>query len=172
MLIPSNYWEGDTLKYEYPWLTPESICVLEKLITPETSIVEFGCGGSTIFFATRCRQLVTMDNNRNWLFKTHEIVKSKNLINVTMHAVNSLDECKTVFNSYFQAVDIALVDCCDISRYELTKFMVDKARIIVVDNYSADYVGDTDKLFGPEWTIDKYDDLHWAGSGTKIYRKK
>jgi hypothetical protein len=171
MLIPSNYWEGDTLKYEYPWLTPESICWLENHITDKANIVEFGCGGSTLFFASRCRSLITIDNNNAWLSKVQTIVDRTGLKNVSIHSVTSIDDCKFIVNSYARHIDVALIDCCDLSRYELTKFMIDKTNVIVVDNYSCDYVGDTDKLFSPEWTILKYDDLHWAGSGTKIYLK-
>ena len=68
-------------------------------------------------------------------------------------------------------LDVAFIDCCDISRYDLCKHMSTRAKIVVVDNYAADYVGATDDFFDEHWQILCYNDLHWQGKGTKIYRR-
>ena len=169
MLIPSNYYDGvDTLKWGYPWITPESIYWLETNITHEMSAIEFGCGGSTIFLSRFCKSVFTMDNNSQWVTNTRQAIFNLNIINVELEYVTSLEECLSFFNHKY---DIAFIDCCDLNRYELVKHARNQSNIIVVDNYDADYVGDTDALFNADWQIFRYDDLHWVGRGTKIYQK-
>ena len=49
-----------------PMLTFGAIDYLNAHLRPEMSVFEFGCGGSTIYFAERCRVVTTVENRPNW----------------------------------------------------------------------------------------------------------
>jgi predicted O-methyltransferase YrrM len=171
IFIPSNYYEGrDTLTLEYPWTTPESITWLDDNLRFSMSVVEFGCGGSTIFLGRRCGHVLSMDNNPNWIKETKKAITDKGLDDrILLLSVTSIEECKNAANHKY---DVAFIDCCDISRYELAVYMHDRANIVVIDNYAAAYVGDTDAIYNDGWDIYIFDDLHWQGRGTKIYQRR
>ena len=166
VLIPSDYYDGrNTLELEIPWVTPEAITWLDKRLTKKMSAVDYGTGGSTLFLARRCDHVISMDNNPRWIINTREALKAKSLLNASVYDVSCIEECKSLVNRHF---DVALIDCCNISRYDLAVYMKDRADIVVIDNYSADYVGNTDAVYAG-WNVERYDDVHWQGSGTKIY---
>jgi hypothetical protein len=106
-----------------------------------------------------------MDNNPRWIINTKEALRAKSLMNASVYDVSCIEECKNLVNRHF---DVALIDCCDISRYDLAVYMRERADIVVIDNYAADYVGNTDAVYAG-WNVERYDDVHWQGSGTKIY---
>jgi predicted O-methyltransferase YrrM len=49
-----------------PWLAPAVIQHLENLVQPEWEICEHGGGGSTLWFAERCKSVATLENNPSW----------------------------------------------------------------------------------------------------------
>jgi predicted O-methyltransferase YrrM len=69
---------------ENPWLTKQSVQLLDQLLKPTDVALEYGGGRSTPWIAARVSHLTSVDDNQTW----HEIVKSKvtakNLNNVTL----------------------------------------------------------------------------------------
>ncbi len=53
----------------YPWLHPEAVEYLEGLLTPEMRVLEHGAGGSTLWFAERVKEVVTLEHNPEWAEK-------------------------------------------------------------------------------------------------------
>jgi hypothetical protein len=49
-----------------PWIAFTAIDFLNQFIEPPMRVFEYGGGGSTIFFASRVRNLVTIEHNRKW----------------------------------------------------------------------------------------------------------
>jgi len=49
-----------------PWMTYSAISILEKRLTPDTTVFEFGSGNSTLFFARLARQVVSVECEREW----------------------------------------------------------------------------------------------------------
>lgn len=85
MKIPEDNWRGDkTLKYEIPWTPPQSIIELDRLLAKNMSVLEFGSGGSTLFFSNRVKQVVSFENNVEWFNKITRILNDKNVDNVEM----------------------------------------------------------------------------------------
>jgi predicted O-methyltransferase YrrM len=58
---------------DLPWLTPDSIILLDDLIKKKDIGIEFGSGRSTAWFAIRCKFLTSVEDNLQW----YEIVKEK-----------------------------------------------------------------------------------------------
>ena len=46
-----------------PWLSPAVIEYLETIIKPEWDILEHGCGGSTLWFAERCKSVTAYESD-------------------------------------------------------------------------------------------------------------
>ncbi len=75
---------GDsTLSRALPWMTYDAIDFLDKICTPETCVFEWGSGGSTLFFASRCKQVVTIEHDTEW----SEFLKAK-LEELRLHNVD------------------------------------------------------------------------------------
>lgn len=169
-LIPCDYWTGRyTLDLGVPWLTPEAIAYLEGFTKKHHTVLEFGCGGSTIYFAQKCTSILTFDNNPDWIELTKKTVLQNKLTNVTFGGgLCNAEWFKEIPDKKY---DIVVVDS-NTPRDELCKHVVNFVQtsgILVLDNYAGTK---TDQYFPDEtWGVVAYDDLHWSGSGTKIYHK-
>jgi predicted O-methyltransferase YrrM len=112
----------------------------------EHRIFEYGTGGSTMLLARRCRELVSVENDPDWLLKTQDAVTKAGLTNV--HFVMEPDTrtpsaaasayCRTLDAVY----DVIFVDCfCNFSEADLrapcfarAEQFIAPAGIIVLDD--------------------------------------
>ena len=63
-----NWWTEstpDNIK-SVPWMHPAAVLYLESLLAPDMTVIEHGCGGSTLWFAERVRIVVSFEQNREW----------------------------------------------------------------------------------------------------------
>ena len=49
-----------------PWYTFEAIEFLKINLTNNHTIFEFGCGASTLFFASKVKKVISLESNRRW----------------------------------------------------------------------------------------------------------
>lgn len=49
-----------------PWFSFPAIRALERYLRPEHEVFEFGSGGSTLFFARRCRRVLAVESHLSW----------------------------------------------------------------------------------------------------------
>jgi len=68
---------------EQPWITFDAIRYLDKRVQPTDLVLEFGGGGSTLFFLNRCREVITIEHNNEWFSLLKELVEKKHLDNWT-----------------------------------------------------------------------------------------
>lgn len=68
--------EGDYI----PWFTYPAIDFLDKRINKEWSILEYGGGSSTLFWAEQCRDVLTVEHDQDW----YNILLSKAPANVCL----------------------------------------------------------------------------------------
>lgn len=52
-----------------PWFVPESIGFLDSILTPESVIFEWGCGGSTLWLDKRVKSGWSVDHDWDWFMK-------------------------------------------------------------------------------------------------------
>jgi predicted O-methyltransferase YrrM len=69
--LPSSLWSVCLFKLfgyrqKRPWLGYRAVNRLDEIIKPDWSILEFGSGMSSLFFARRCRRLVTVESDSEW----------------------------------------------------------------------------------------------------------
>lgn len=56
----------DTEGHPLPWFTYPSIEFLKKRIKKEMSVFEYGCGGSTLWWASRVKEVVSIEHDEKW----------------------------------------------------------------------------------------------------------
>jgi len=164
-----------TIEYEYPWITPGSIEHLEKTLTPDLDVIEFGAGGSTLFFARRCRSVLSFEANQTWYDKVVKFRDKRKLSNIEIHLIKDRKEILPIING--RKFDVAMIDSdIDVqSRPEQLQQIKDglfiKPRaMIIVDNYDVDYAGNPDSYLG-EFSSVAFNEHRYQGKGTKIYTR-
>ena len=69
-IAPENYWTGrQCLPEGYPWLVPAAVTRLHALLeqgAPQR-VLEWGAGGSTLFFARRVASVLSVERNPQWV---------------------------------------------------------------------------------------------------------
>ncbi|HUR11966.1 MAG TPA: hypothetical protein VM012_11380 [Flavitalea sp.] len=97
-----------------PWLTQDAIKILASIIKPSDSILEFGSGRSTMWFAERAAHITSMESNPDW-FK----VVQQNLVSYQSQVkLILIEESPVWLKKYSEAIkqiapgtiDICLVD--------------------------------------------------------------
>jgi predicted O-methyltransferase YrrM len=49
-----------------PWIAHGAFLYMENFLTPNMRILEFGCGGSTLYFAKKVGQVISIEDNHEW----------------------------------------------------------------------------------------------------------
>lgn len=176
----------------YPWLTVGAILALEKVVfrgylptdpQPRT-VLEFGSGGSTIFFARLAEHVRSYESDPEWTERMLVALKAHGVdekVRLECHTTAGLSEAVSALpdNSF----DILLVDhAADptiTGRAQRRAFnrlphaLVGLRKLkpdgwLVVDNYAThgmqnfDYTG---------WDVWLFDDMQYSGRGTLIARR-
>lgn len=95
------------VKYKYflrknpgvPWMAPGAIKFLDAEIKPEHKMFEWGSGGSTAWFANRCKEIVSIENNQGWFQKVQGMFKEQKLSNIDYRFIEtdeSLDQKEAI----------------------------------------------------------------------------
>ena len=102
---------------DLPWLTPDSIDLLDDLVKKKDIGVEFGSGRSTVWFALRCKFLTSIEDNKQWYKIVKEKLRKNQLENVEYFYKNSISEdglqseyYKTIEEFEDDSLDFVLID--------------------------------------------------------------
>ena len=82
--------KNDTLFYRIPWITFPAIHYLEKYIRNDMNVFEYGCGGSTLFFAKRVHEVISVEHDVVWYTKLTDYIKLQNINNVKLKNIEPL----------------------------------------------------------------------------------
>jgi len=169
-----------TLEIGYPWLTHGSIMALERLLelNKDFVILECGSGGSTIFFAKRCKSVLSLETNPVWAKKVKDKLEQEKIENVNLIILKGnqevLDFLSNQPDGFF---DLVLVDSdpTSTSRLDLSNAVVSKVKLkgwMLVDNWDA--WGKDFDYSNPRWEIYTFDSFptdFFAGKGTRLLKK-
>jgi hypothetical protein len=72
------------IELELPWFSYGAIDFLDGFLRPQMRVFEFGSGGSTLFFAERCRSVESIEENRDWAEQVKERAAVRGLNNITL----------------------------------------------------------------------------------------
>lgn len=70
-----------------PWITPAAIQILDTLLTKQHIGFEFGSGNSTLFFAKRVKQLISLEHEPTWHYKISTQLLEEKINNVNYFLV-------------------------------------------------------------------------------------
>jgi len=186
-----------TLAFGYPWLSIGAIVALEYTIfstsarvgnayhcTPPKQVLEFGSGGSTIFFAHKAEHVTSIETDANWAPRTLEALERHGVKNkVTLHVCSNPESEKLVSKFQDGFFDLLLVDhAADetvlgrgakraFSRKPLAMIGAQKLASngwCVVDNYSVHGMAAFDWT---GWSVWIFDDMQYSGRGTLIAQR-
>lgn len=79
--------EGHCLEHELPWLTFPAIERLSSFLTPKMKVFEYGSGGSTLFFARRAKEVISVEHDADWHKRLASNLKEKNIDNCIVHHI-------------------------------------------------------------------------------------
>ena len=196
--IPENYWSGTRhLELGIPWFVPKAILRMDQLLEKHFKVLEFGAGGSTVFFTDRCREVYTIEHNSRWIGSVRQRLEekghtlslkvTKDIVWATMtpnqeglaHTSITQAENSEQYQKVIETLPDADFDCilfdsdCDkITRRELGEWALRKLKpngIVIVDNYyRPENIIDA---LSQDWVCEDYTDIHWWGNGTRIAYK-
>lgn len=161
----------NTLKIGYPWLTFGAIIALESIVNKEIKVLEFGSGGSTIFWAKNCKSVKSYETNPQWYKDVKQ--KTENLKNVKIILCDRHGMSLGLKSEPDDSYDIVLIDSDPkhSRRLDLTNNAVSKIKTsgwLVIDNYLEFGMSDFDYS---KWKVYTFDDFDWRGLGTRLCRK-
>ena len=71
----------DTDGNPLPWITYPAIEFLKNRLHPEMSVFEYGCGGSTLWWASRVKEVISVEHDKGWYRKVKLRVPGNVIIN-------------------------------------------------------------------------------------------
>lgn len=86
---PQDHSPDKTGAPDEPWLTRESIGYLEKTLRPTDKVLEYGMGGSTVWFSRRVLRIDSIEHDYGWFDLVTKAVQLEQLVNVGLYHVPS-----------------------------------------------------------------------------------
>lgn len=172
-----SFYKGKgVLENGYPWLTLGAILSLEKILRDskgQFNILEFGSGGSTVFFEDKCKSLLSFEDKKEWYLKVKSKIKNPNVTIKYLKFLTLLNRVQQLPDNHY---NIVLLDAfsggnCYVKRKELLPKIVCKVKKggwLIVDNYEA---FNSSLYAEEEWDIYTFDMFHYSGRGTRFYKK-
>ncbi|MEO1160572.1 MAG: hypothetical protein AAFW74_08975 [Pseudomonadota bacterium] len=94
-----------------PWMNDLAVSQLERLVRPGSRVFEWGCGGSTIFFAERGAEVICIEHNAEWAALVETELKARGLDKkVTVRHVDLEGEYIDIIDRFKDDFDIVCVD--------------------------------------------------------------
>lgn len=73
--------ERTPLRDGLPWITYDATRYLSKIVTPESRVFEYSSGGSTIYFAKKAKEVISVEHDKLWYEKAKKDLKKLDLDN-------------------------------------------------------------------------------------------
>lgn len=133
---------------ELPWWSFRAIEYADKIF-PGKSIFEFGTGGSTIRYASTCKSITSVEDNKEWLKIVEDRIKKKSINNVSLmfrhfdfnHPKNFAESDYMRAYDSSKQYDVVIIDGQDQTfreRIECFKYVepsIKEGGVIVVDDW-------------------------------------
>ncbi len=118
-----------------PWLTQPAIHYLGSVVNKRTRVLEFGCGGSTVWFANRTPLLTTIEHDMKWLAKVRD-ERTRYDYGYRLFGLPYAQACDEFPDMTF---DLVLVDGRDrVKCVEAARRIVKPRGVLMVDNMERD----------------------------------
>ena len=114
-----------------PWYSYPAIEYIKQLDLSDKSIFEYGSGNSTMFWASRCKKLVSVEDNREWFDK----IKAKIPATVEYNLFEQKEDYIESIRKFSNEFDVIIIDGSH--RYDCAVEALKKLRndgFIILDN--------------------------------------
>jgi predicted O-methyltransferase YrrM len=125
-------WEKSNPKL--PWLTKDSIYIIENLISKKDNMLEFGAGRSTVWFSTRVNRLTSVETDKQWYVNVSKETKNLGQIEI-LHITKENEFINFIKQLEDKSLDIVLIDGA--YRETCANYILKKMKsngLIVIDN--------------------------------------
>ena len=78
-----------------PWITFAAITYLKQVLSPDMRVFEYGTGGSTLFFARRVAEVISVEHDPVWYEQLREIIENRNINNTHVQLIEPCPEAST-----------------------------------------------------------------------------
>jgi hypothetical protein len=96
---------------DLPWLSYDAVKFVDTLPLKNESVFEWGSGRSTVWFAKRCRELISIENNQIWHQRVLGMLEKKRLSHVKcLHYELSESDLKVAPDSQTQPLYVTVID--------------------------------------------------------------
>lgn len=147
-----------------PWLGPDVILYLNRLLEPEWSVCEHGSGGSTVWFAERVRRVVSVESAGDWL----DVVENSVPRNVELIYSNEPEPPGKVRRKSF---DLLLIDGVPLEHrntwLDTAEKIVRPGGIVVLDNANRPELAAARERLQARAEVLAYFDENSESAGTK-----
>lgn len=147
----------------FPWWTSDSVAWLDRFLNKDSKVLEFGIGRSTLWLSDRVGNLVSVDDNEEWV----ESVK-KEVDGVDLRLIERPYDvvCSEFRDAFFDAVVIDGRDRVQCARS--SKRLIRAGGALVLDNADRSYYGAVKSEILSDWTY-----IHTRGNdGSEEHVKK
>lgn len=169
----ASFFKGQgTLEIGYPWLTFGAIIALESVINKNFKVLEFGSGGSTVFWAERCKSVKSFETNPEWYKNVEK--RAEGFKNVEINLLSEAGILEALKKEPDNHYDLVVVDSYpnDIQRILIANAAIAKVKLngfLIIDNYLK--FGMEKFIYPKGWEIYTFDEFRYSGRGTRICRK-
>jgi predicted O-methyltransferase YrrM len=74
--------------YDRPWLAPQAVEFLDRIIERDWVIVELGAGASTAWFGRRAGRVISLESDPTWVKQVESSLEALGVRNVEMHLLS------------------------------------------------------------------------------------
>jgi hypothetical protein len=74
---------------QMPWISFSAIDFIKKIVSQEMKVFEYGSGGSTLYWASRVSQVVSVEHDRSWYEKMKSVLAGRQDKNVDLFLVEA-----------------------------------------------------------------------------------
>jgi len=116
-----------------PWYPYCVIDLLEKRLSPEMELFEYGCGHSTLWYGARTRRVDGVEHNRDWFEKTS--ARCGDNVTIRLGSKDDPADYAGKIREFGRQYDMIVID--GIHRLECTKACLDWLRpggVVLFDN--------------------------------------
>ena len=172
--IPSReaFFKGEgALEVGYPWLAFGAIIALESIINNHYRVLEFGSGGSTVFWAERSKSVRSFETDPEWFENVKK--RTERYTNVDLNLATEAEMLEAIKKEPDGRYDLVLIDSGPkhARRLLLANAVIPKIKLngwLIVDNYLDHGMN----YFNyPGWEVYTFDEFRYSGRGTRILRK-
>ncbi|MBC7829380.1 MAG: hypothetical protein H7122_16655 [Chitinophagaceae bacterium] len=93
-----------------PWLSFSAIEHIKNIITADMTLFEFGSGGSTLFWASRVKHVISIEHDKLWHEKMKNEISNAGITNVDYYLIEAVNNPKLLRKDFLNPADYSSGD--------------------------------------------------------------